>query len=128
MAVATSFSVKNVESAEFMTIISPAKHAGGDGRTARDVRCNSQPCSGTPTQSRCEISVEVAHLVPHSGIRIERQAANGNPGDKIARRGEQLFHQAVVFGEKQNIAHQAADGLRGGQLIDAVFRALLQKK
>src|SRR3981189_524961 len=79
-------------------------------------------------QVTCEVASEVANFVPHPGIRIERQAANGNPGDEFTSSGKKLFDQALVFGEEQNIAHQASDGFRGRQLIDAVLMALLQKK
>src|SRR6267143_1277695 len=76
----------------------------------------------------CEVSSEVSNFVPHPGIRIERQAANGNPGDEITSSGKKLLDQTLVFREEQNIAHQASDGFRGRQLIDAVLRTLLQKK
>src|SRR6266478_4381824 len=76
----------------------------------------------------CEVASEVSNFVPHTGIRIERQAANGNPGDEITSSGKKLFDQTLVFGEEQNIAHQASDGFRGRQFIDAVLRTLLQKK
>src|SRR4030088_3052163 len=79
-------------------------------------------------QVACEVASEVVNFVPHPGIRIERQAANGNPGDEFTSSGEKLFDQTLVFGEEHNIAHQATDGFRGRQLIDAVLRALLQKK
>src|SRR5208282_1878741 len=36
--------------------------------------------------------------------------------------------QNLVFGEEQNIAHQAADGFRGRQVIDSVLRTLFQEK
>src|SRR6202043_2646485 len=75
-----------------------------------------------------EVAFEVANSVPHPGIRIERQAANGNPGDEFTSSGEKLFDQTLVFGEEQDIAHQASNGFRGRQLIDAVLRTLLQKK
>src|ERR1700687_2122821 len=72
--------------------------------------------------------VEVPDFVPHPSIRIERQAANGNPGDKITSAGEELPHQAFVLGEEKNIAHEAAYSVGRWQLLDPVFRALLQKK
>ena len=74
------------------------------------------------------VACEIANFVPHPGIRIERQAANWNPGNEIAGSGKKHTHQAVVLGEEENIAHQAADGVRGRQLIDAVLRTLLQEK
>src|SRR6202023_1333639 len=76
----------------------------------------------------CEVACKVANFVPHPGVRIERQAANGNPGDEITSSGKKHFDQTLVFGEEQNIAHQAPDGFRGRPLIDAVLRTLLQKK
>src|ERR1700682_5084620 len=79
-------------------------------------------------QVTCEVAFEVAKSVPHPGIRLERQAANGNPGDEFKSSGEKLFDQTLVFGEEQNITHQAPDGFRGRQLIDAVLQTLLQKK
>src|SRR6266436_6818850 len=75
-----------------------------------------------------EVACEVSNFVPHPGIRIERQAANGNPDDEFTSSGKKLLDQTLVFGEEQNIAHQASDGFRGRQLIDAVLRTLLQKK
>src|ERR1035437_7884538 len=72
--------------------------------------------------------VEVPDFVPHPAIRIERQAANGNPGNEIASGGEELFHQALVLCEEENFAHEPPDGIRGGQFIDPVLRTLLQKK
>src|SRR5208337_1816594 len=75
-----------------------------------------------------EIAFEVSNQVPHPGIRIERQAANWNPGYEITSRGEEHIDQPLVLGEKKNIAHQAPDGLRGGQFLDPVLRALLEKK
>src|SRR5271166_2670173 len=79
-------------------------------------------------ESCFEILTESLHQVPHPGIRIERQAANGNPGYEIASRVEELSYQTLIFGKEQNIAHQAADGIGGGNLIDTVLRALLQKE
>src|SRR5271169_4601697 len=83
-------------------------------------------------ESRFELSIEtwieISHQVPHPGIRIERQAANGNTGYEIASRGEKHFHQGLVFGEEQNVAHEAAHGFRGRQLIHAVHWALLQEE
>src|SRR6266853_1137560 len=76
----------------------------------------------------CEVECEVSNFVPHPGIRIEGQAANGNSGDEFTSSGKKLFDQTLVFGEEQNIAHQAPDGFRGRQLIDAVLGTLLQKK
>src|SRR6202521_1535522 len=76
----------------------------------------------------CEVASEVSNFVPHPGIRIERQTANGNPGNEFTSSGEKLFHQPSIFGEEQNIAHQASNGFRGRQLMDAVLRALFQKK
>src|SRR5208282_895308 len=75
-----------------------------------------------------EISLEVANELPHPGIRIERQAANGNPGGEIAGRGEKLFHQTLITGEEKNIAHEPAYAFRGRQLLHVVLRALFQKK
>src|ERR1035441_8897712 len=75
-----------------------------------------------------EVAFEIANFVPHPGIRIKHQAANGNPSDEITCRGEKLFRQTPVFGEEQNIAHEPADGFCGRQLIDTVLRTLLQKK
>src|SRR5258708_38724667 len=75
-----------------------------------------------------QVTCEATNFVPHPGIRIERQAANGNSGDEFTSSGKKLFDQTVVFGEEQNIAHQASDGFRGRQLIDAVLRTLVQKK
>src|SRR5580700_2011413 len=75
-----------------------------------------------------ETAVEVADCIPHTGIRIKRQAANGNPGDKIASRGKNLFNQALIFSEEQNVAHQPAESFRRRQLINAVLRTFLQKK
>src|ERR1019366_5976935 len=119
MAVATSFSVKNVESAEFMTIISPAS-----ARAAMsELRAMYMQFSGMLRHP-----VEVPDFVPHPAIRIERQAANGNPGDEIASGGEELIHQALILGEEEDIAHEPADGIRGRQFIDPVLRTLLQKK
>src|ERR1035441_4178191 len=119
MAVATSFSVKNVESAEFMTIISPAS-----ARAAiAELRAMYMQFSGMLRHP-----VEVPNFVPHPAIRIERQAANGNPGNEIASGGEELFHQALVLCEEEDIAHKPADGIRGGQSFDPVLRALLPKK
>src|SRR5260370_36986721 len=119
MTVATSLSVKNVESAEFITIISPAS-----ARAAMaELRAMEMQFSGMLGHP-----LEVADFFPHPGIRIERQAANGYLGDEIASGGEKVFHQILVFGEEQNISHQATHGVRGRQLIDAVLRPLLQKK
>ena len=53
------------------------------------------------------------------------EATADNPGDEVARSREQLFHQAPIFGEKQNIAHELPDTLRGRYLFDAVLRTLL---
>src|SRR5271154_1835755 len=74
------------------------------------------------------VARKIADFVPHPAIRIKRQAADGNTVDEIARRGEQLLDQSLVFGEEQNIAHEAANGLRGRQFINAVLRTLLQEK
>src|ERR1017187_6886377 len=74
------------------------------------------------------IAFEIANFVPHPGIRIKHQAANGNPSDEITCRDEKLFRQTPVFGEEQNIAHEKEDGLRGRNLIDTVIRKLPQKK
>src|ERR1017187_1914626 len=101
MAVATSFSVKNVESAEFMTIISPAS-----ARAAMsELRAMYMQFSGMLRHP-----VEVPDFVPHPAIRIERQAANGNPGDEVASGGEELIHQALILGEEEDIAHEPAEG------------------
>ena len=54
--------------------------------------------------------LEVADFVPHPGIRIERQAMNGNRIDKIACGGEKFLHEIRVDGKEQDVAHQAADG------------------
>src|ERR1700756_4456464 len=79
-------------------------------------------------QVTSEVACEVANFVPRPGIRIERQAANGNPAYKIAGRSEQLLDQGGILGEEKNIAHQTTDGFRGWQLIDPVLWTLLQKK
>src|ERR1700727_1488532 len=75
-----------------------------------------------------EVAREAANFVPHPRIRIERQAANGNPVDEITGRGKKAFDKDAVFGKKQNIAHQETDGFNRLQLINTVFRTLLQKK
>src|SRR3984885_15295793 len=74
------------------------------------------------------ISREVADLVPHSAVRIESQAANLNPGHKIARGDKKLLHQDLIFGEEQNITHKPSHSFPGRKLIDSILRTLLQKK
>jgi hypothetical protein len=64
------------------------QRAGGNGGTARDVNAIFRH-AGHPWKLWSKF-----RPVPHPGIRIERQAANGNPGDEIAGSGEKLFHQA----------------------------------
>ena len=66
MAVATSLSVKNVESAEFMTIISPAS-----------MRAAIDELRATYFSDMRRLPLEAPHLLPHLAIRIERKTANG---------------------------------------------------
>jgi hypothetical protein len=71
---------------------------------------------------------KVTHFVPHLAIRIERQAANGNSRNEIARGSEKPLHQNGIARKEQDVPHQTAHGFCGRNLVDAIFGTLLQEK
>ena len=135
MTVATSLSVKKVESTEFMTIISPA-NARAAIAELRAMYVQLSDMLGYSLEVALKIAagisfemrVEVSNQIPNMSVRIERQPPNRNRFDKLTSAGEELLHQDPVFGEEQNITHEAAHRFRRRQLLDAVLRPLLQEK
>ncbi len=89
IAVATSFSVKNFESAEFITIISPAS------MRAAIAELRAMYVSDTKG-----LPLETAYVIPHTTIRIERKAANGECCNECARRSQKFFDQAGILRKK----------------------------
>jgi hypothetical protein len=95
---ATSLSVKNVESAADITIISPPT------MRAAIAELRAMYFSAIVTLH------SLTYYVPHSLIRDEYQAMYGNQTCKLARRLKNQLHQFRIIGEKQNIPHQPGDG------------------
>src|ERR1700692_1917499 len=107
---ATSLSVKNVESAADITIISPPT------MRAAIAELRAMYFSAIVTLH------SLTYYVPHSLVRDEYQAVYGNQTCKLARRLKNQFHQFRIIGEKQNIPHQPRDGFASADRLDAVLQ------
>src|ERR1700693_2047658 len=122
---ATSLSVKNVESAADITIISPPS------MRAAIALLRAMYFSGIMTllgRSKTTNLWRLTYYVPHSPVGGEYQAVDGNQTCKLARRLKNQLHQLWINGEKQNVPQQPMDGLGGADRFDPVFWTLLEQK
>src|ERR1700693_5979331 len=122
---ATSLSVKNVESAADITIISPPS------MRAAIALLRAMYFSGIMTllgRSKTTNLWRLTYYVPHSPVGGEYQAVDGNQTCKLARRLKNQFHQLWIIGEKQNVPQQPPDSFRAAHRFDAVLQTFFQKE
>src|ERR1700693_2704105 len=116
---ATSFSVKKVESAADITIISPPSM-----RAAIALLRAMYFSAIMILQSLTWLT----YYVPHSPVRDEYQAVDGNQTSKLPRRLKNEFHQHRIVGEKQDVPQQPLDGFGWADRFDAVLQAFLKQE